>query len=318
MRYVINMLAKPEKIQVSQLKKDISSVDEGMRLYLENSYVCLYSVKHHNPDINCVLFVSFDIGEEWKTRFNKAGIDIIQIEFGGYKIGSEFNWGIVQFRYDVIKYICESYDDNDSVIMLDTDIVCTDSLERAFEEIDGRVCLYDVQHAIDHVDRKNINDNCKLLYPDSVDKNVIHYGGEFIGSKVHRLRVIFEESVDIMKKSEEISGLKNFNDEHITSIAVDNLRDKIYVNNANAYIARYWTSKGFYLASTNHTFNSVALWHMPLEKNRGLLYLYSIISKTGKMPERKKLIAMFGLPEAKRSHKLLNYRIQIWLKLFRK
>lgn len=318
MRYVTNMLAKPNKIRVTQIKKGAKDVEDGMRLYLENSFVCLNSVKFYNPDVECVLYVSFELSESWKKQFEEARIKIQYVEFGGYKIGDQFDWGIVQFRYDVMKYLVENLENEDLVIMLDTDVVCTGSLENAFSEIEERVCLYDVGHSINHEDRKNILDNHVKLY-DNVERSaVIHYGGEFIGAKISRLKSIFEESVKIMKLSENVKDLKNFNDEHITSIAVDNLRAQLAVNNANAYICRYWTSKGFYLASTNYKFNPVALWHMPLEKDRGMLYLYAYYSRNKSFPDKEKLYAWFGLPLAKRSNYLMNIKIQLWLKFIRK
>lgn len=312
------MLAKPQKITVSQLQKDVQNVEKGMRLYLENSFVCLYSVKKNNPDVKCILFTSFDIGEEWKKRFSDADISIIQIEFGKYQIGSQFDWGIVQFRYDVMNYLCNNLDLDDNIIMLDTDIICVGSLDTAFSEIDERICLYDVQHNANHPDRLNIINNYSKIYSVKSKKYITHYGGEFIGSKIKYLNQLFEESVQIMNLSEKINNLTNFNDEHITSIAVDNLRKILFVNNANAYISRYWTSKGFYLTSTNHTFNAVPLWHMPLEKNRGFLFVYNYIVNNNRIPSKKSLISIFGLPTAKRHHPITNYLIQIWLKCFRK
>ena len=315
MNYVTNMLAKPDSIRVTQFGNRVNDVDKGMELYLKNSYVCLKSVKLNNPEVKCILYMSFQLPSEWENRFIQIGVEIRYIEFGGYKIGEECNWGIVQFRYDVMKHLCDTLDDDDKVIMLDTDVVCVGSLEQAFSELDDRMCLYDVQHNLELIDRKNIIDNYQAIYSNSDSYNLIHYGGEFIGGNGKLLRKLFAKSVEVMEASSKCDSLKNFNDEHITSIALDIMNDEIRVNNANAYLCRYWTCKCFYLASTNYKFNPVVLWHFPADKDRGMLYMYKYLITNDKMQSIKKMAAAFGLPEAKRSHNFMNYMIQIKRKM---
>lgn len=311
MNYVVNMLAKPEAIRVTQFGDRVNSVDKGMELYLKNSYVCLRSVMENNSNVNCLLAVSFELPDDWKKRFLDAGIEVVFVEFGKYKIGNEFNWGIVQYRYDVINYLCGRLDEEDKVIMLDTDVICTGSLSNVLDEVTNRICLYDVQHSKDLVDRKNICDNYKRIYSDVEDTDIIHYGGEFIGATGKNLKLLFEESVKIMVDSSQKEGLVNFNDEHITSIAIDRLWDKVKVNNANAYICRYWTAKKFYLTSTNYHYNPVVLWHLPVEKDRGIVYIYNKLVKTKTFPSKQKMAKIFGFPKAKRSNIILNYWIQM-------
>lgn len=321
MNYITNMLAKPNKIRVTQFGDRVDCVDKGMELYLKNSFVCLYSAKLYNKTAKCILFVSFELPLEWKERFEKAGIEIEFVEFGGYTIGDEFNWGIVQYRYDVMKRLCEMLEDNDKVVMLDTDIVCVGELNQVFDELETRMLLYDVQHNYELVDRRNICNNYRKIYQDIVGDNIIHYGGEFIGANGRNLRILFDMSVEVMKASGNVKDLVNFNDEHITSIAIDKLWNKIRVNNANAYICRYWTARKFYLTGTNYCYNPVVLWHMPVEKDRGIRYLYEKVrGQFGKLSDeemidrffdRMKLSRIFGLPLPRRSHKLMNYYIQL-------
>ena len=314
MKYVSNMLAKPKTMRTSQMAS-IGNVDQGMEIYLKNAYVCLKSVLLHNEDVKCILFVDFTLPEEWSERFKIAGIDIQFVKFGGYQISDNFDWGIVQYRYDVINYLCEKMSDDDEVIMLDTDVLCVGSLENVFREIKYRACFYDVQHAYTIKDRKNIIDNYLKIYPIAEHCELIHYGGEFIGCNGKHLKTIFEESKKVMMQSANIDSLVNFNDEHITSIALYHLWNEVPINNANAYIARYWTNPGMYLVSTNYQYNPVVLWHLPFEKNKGFLWVYDYMITKAALPNKSDLCKVFGLPDYKRKETLFGFCAKLKRKL---
>lgn len=303
MEYVINMLAKPKSIRTSQMAS-VVSVDSAMETYLKNSFVCLYSIKKHNPNIECILFLNFDLSEEWSKRFRDNSIRTEFVEFGNFKIREKYDWGIVQYRYDVMEWLVNNLSDNDSVIMLDTDVVCVGSLKDAFEEIKWRVLLFDVNHSKSIVDRNNIIINYLKIFPDETHCELIHWGGEFIGAKIIMLRQLFEACKFVILQAAQVSDLVNFNDEHITSIAVYRNWNKIPVNNANAYLYRYWTGLKFYLVSTNWYYNKVILWHVPAEKNAGILWLYKKIIKTRGMPAESRIAHRFGFPRASRTNVL--------------
>lgn len=304
------MLARPKEMRTSQMSS-VGSVESGMEIYLKNSYACLKSVLLNNDDVKCILFIDFTLPDNWHSRFNAASVQIQYVEFGRYQISDKFDWGIVQYRYDVINYLCNMMDDEDEVIMLDTDVVCVGSLKDVFSEIKYRACFYDVQHAYTLPDRKNIMDNYLKLFPEAKHCELTHYGGEFVGCNGKHLRKIFEESKRVMEQSMGVEDLVNFNDEHITSIALYHLWKEVPINNANAYIARYWTNPGMYLVSTNYYFNPVVLWHLPFEKNRGFLWLYDYLLNKSKMPDYEVLRKVFGLPNCKRHESVIGFIVKV-------
>jgi hypothetical protein len=53
----------------------------------------------------------------------------------------------VQYRYDVIDFLCRHLNDDDEVILLDTDVVCVGLLYFAFDEIKYRALFFNVQHS---------------------------------------------------------------------------------------------------------------------------------------------------------------------------
>ena len=317
MNYVTNMLARPQAMRTKQMSA-VSNVEKAMDIYLKNSFVCLKSVKINNPTVHCILVVDYDLSDHWKKQFQSSDIEIAKVAFGGFQISDEFDWGIVQYRYDVMQYLCQRMENSDNVIMLDTDVICVGDLNPVFEEITYRVCLYDVQHSKEAKDRKYILDNYLKIYPDKKHCELIHYGGEFIGASGKYLKALFEASKEVMQLSNSVNGLENFNDEHITSIAIYNNWDKIPVNNANAYIFRYWTNPGMYLVSTNYIYNPVVLWHLPFEKNRGFLFVYKYLTNKNEMPSKVYLARLFGFPKAVRNHVIAGvfYKIRRKLNIF--
>ncbi len=294
MNFVVNMLARPKKIKVAQMP--VKDVEKAMETYLKNSFVCLSSVNRYNPTAQCLLAIDFELGETWKARFARYGIRLVHVPFGGFKISENFDWDIVQYRYDVMHYLCENLSNEDTVVMLDTDVVCVDSLQEVFEETQDALCLFDVQHRISNPDRKNIIENYKKLFPERESYNLIHWGGEFIGAKIPLLKKLLTTCTSVAQTSKTREDLVNFNDEHITSIAVNLLKEEVFVKNANAYIYRYWTG-AFYLVSTNWQNNPVVLWHLPVEKTKGILKIYNHLLRKDKMPSKKTLARYCSLPK---------------------
>lgn len=209
-----------------------------------------------------------------------------------------------------MKYLCENLASADSVLMIDTDVYCSGSLDACFEEISERVLLYDVQHALDHPHRKSILHNYRILY-DNAKPPVTHYGGEFIGATAATLGMVLRACDEVIRRANECAReLTDLNDEHITSIAVHRtLRSE--VGPANAYIYRYWTRR-FYLVSTNYYANPVALWHLPNEKGTGLNFLYKYIVRNDELPSNAAAARIFGLPPRHQRYSLL--RIYLYMR----
>ena len=72
MKYIINMLAKPESVTTTQT--GIGTPEAAVELYLKNSLVCFSSVRMHNPgeDIKFLLFVNWEMSEGWREKLEKV------------------------------------------------------------------------------------------------------------------------------------------------------------------------------------------------------------------------------------------------------
>jgi lipopolysaccharide biosynthesis glycosyltransferase len=298
MIYAVNMLAKPKQVTTSQT--GTANISDAMLIYLKNSFVSLYSIKKNNPEILPILCSDLDIKQEYPDLYNQfieKNIQIINVAFGNLDIVSQSDWSICNYRYDVMKYLINNLNSEDIVIMLDTDVICVSSLADLFEDLESDLFLYDVNHRRNNKDRKKIIDNYYRIYGKY--SNLIHYGGEFICGKISVIQELYNACIKVIEESNSFNDLINFNDEHITSIAVANfLKDKVH--NSECYIYRYWTDK-FYLASTNYLFNAVSLWHLPAEKNLGMLWMYNYIIKHNKLPNIQIMARMCRFPKPKKA-----------------
>lgn len=293
MVYAVNMLVRPKSVTVSQMTQN--NVDAAMEIYIQNSIVCLRSVLEHNPRIKPMLCVDFDLPEEYLLVYEQMGAVIEKVEFR-LDVASKSDWSIINYRYCVMGHLCEKLREDDIVIMLDTDIVCVDSLADLLEDVREDIMLYDVSHTRSNPDRKKILLNYEKIYRE--ESNLTHFGGEFICTRVRNLKKLHQGCLQVIEDSNAFTDLLNFNDEHITSIAVyRGLRDKAH--NSEAYLFRYWTGS-FYLASSNWKYNPVALWHLPTEKQTGICAVYRYFRKHGSFPDREKMARLFGLPRTKR------------------
>lgn len=297
MVYAVNMLVRPKAVTVSQITN--KKVESAMEIYIQNAIVCLGSVIDQNPQIKALLCTNFDLPQPYDALCRELGIEIRYVEFR-LEVASHSNWSICNYRYCVMEHLCGTLLDEDVVMMLDTDIICVDALGDLLDDVQDDILLYDVCHDRTNRDRKNILLNYRKIYGQ--DTNLIHYGGEFICTRVENLKKLHRGCLEVIAASNEYEDLLNFNDEHITSMAVyRELRNKAHP--VGAYLCRYWTGS-FYLASTNWKNNPVPLWHLPAEKQTGICWTFRYFRKYRRFPEKKTLARKFGLPRAHRPDRL--------------
>lgn len=297
MNYIVTQVARPKKNTVPQMQGNgIDTVDKAMDSYLKNAVVSLASAKLQNPNAVCILNCDFDIPENMAQTAQKAGIQIHKVPFGGFASKEEFQWSITQYKFDSMAYVLKLMKDGDCMLLLDTDTVCMQNLDELFEEALQSLVLYPVPHTFSQTKRAEIRYNYKTIYAGESD-NLVHYGGEFFAGSKKQLQRLLDACETVVQKARKAEGLKPWDDEHVLSIAVQrDLRDCVFP--ANAYVCRYWTNQ-FYLVSTNYYYDPVCVWHLPAEKNFGMLTLYQYYEKHACFPDIKKAARILGLPSVK-------------------
>ena len=210
------------------------------------------------------------------------------------------------------------------ICLIDTDTLCTRELKELWEECSDAMMLYPVNHSYEHNERKMIRDFYRELREKGSEQYaqcpeqlpLPHYGGEFFCGPAKALREFTEiaKGIFFTFKEKGFPGNPNFNDEHVFSIAAALYRAQGKpVLEAAAYIWRYWTEKRFYLVATNTVYNPVCIWHVPGEKDKGMLLLYRYFLKHGEFPDIPGAAKLLGIAPAKRPYPLMSLYAQ-WVR----
>lgn len=292
---IINAFAFREGYQTSMQLKE-GKEEDLLRIYMKNIFVSLKSAHLHNPEDDVMLIANAPIPEEYERLFLQHGIKISVIDFDSFVMPKEFVWALAYFKLCALKYAVEKLP-YDNILLLDADTVTMHSFQDLWEEARYGVLLYPVGHAYHHRDRELIREDYRNLYPGE-NKNIIHYGGEFICGRKESLHELIHECemVYYAVKQKDFRAAVNAGDEMLLSIGARNIP---FVIEASAYIYRYWTND-FYLVCTNTIYNPAVIWHLPDEKRQGNLWLYHFYQKKGTFPAPEKAAAMLGIVKARR------------------
>lgn len=305
MNYVVTQVAKPKENKVPQMQgKAVKDVEDAMNVYVKNAIVSLASAKMTTPDAVCMLNCNFEISDELRRVAEAADVEIHHVPFGQYESNEKFPWAITQYKFDSLHYTLNLMNDEDCMILLDTDTVCIRCLDEIFREAKtDSLIMYIADHSYIHKRRQEMIQNYRKMFGTEKD-NLVLYGGEFYAGTKKVLEELLEicgKVIDVAR--EKLTDEDLWDDEHVLAIAIEEFwNQKVY--SAGAYISRYWTNK-FYKVSTDYYYDAVNIWHLPAEKSYGMIVLYEYFEKHHCFPDVKKMAKIMGLPGTK--YKGLSY-----------
>ncbi len=307
MNLILNAFAFKEDYG-SSMQLNNRSDDAKLRTYMKNMVVSLVSCKLRNKEDCVCLATTSEPVEPYKSMLEKAGVIIRIIPFDSFLIPKDFPWALAFYKLCVLDFFIKE-GGFDKLLLIDTDTIAMDSFGDLWDEAGHGLMLYPVNHTYNHRDRMIIKEAYNSLYPEGKD-NMVHYGGEFICANKESLAQLMEYCRNIYDdvKASNFNIPKNSGDEVILSMAAALYSKKAPIITAGAYIFRYWTDSSFYLVATNTVSNPVCVWHMPAEKDTGVILLYDYYRKHGTFPDREKAAAMLGIVKAKRPFSF--YRIK--------
>lgn len=265
-----------------------SSGNQRLFIYLKNASVALISAKHFNKDADVILATSLlehEIPEEIRKVLKREDIKIITIPYDEFCFSSEYTWSLAFYKLCVLKHLCNV--GFEKVVYLDTDVYIQGNFESIWKEVEQKILLYDINHGLNVEDYRSFCNEVKIFNNLNNQMYITHYGGEFFASN-------YKNAIQFMALSERIYEemvRKEFKtskgDEFILSLAANEMKDDI--KNAGAYIYRFWTGARFRLVSTCYENNKVLILHLPAEKEKGMIRLYSNYIRKGSMPSEQKV-----------------------------
>lgn len=258
-----------------------TSPEKNLNLYLKNSIVSLYSAKQFNPDAEVVLILNYDLNEFEQNLFSKFGIKTIKLKEQIFKFPNNFKWGPAFFKLDALNYLSKFYD---LICVLDSDTIIVDDCSYMWKESEESLLVYDIDYSLESPKRQLTIRVAKDYF--SINKNINHWGGEIVVGTQNNIKIIINECKDIYKQLiNSLDKIENgFGQEALLSIAIE--KSSIDIERANKYCMRYWTRR-YYLVDTNY--NNIPIWHLPAEKDSGLLKVYNLLIKKGKLPKKSYL-----------------------------
>lgn len=278
------------------------SDEQKIRVYMRNIVVSLISAHRMNPDDRTVLVTNADIPGEYRKELEDGGVEIERIEFDSFRMPKKFIWSLAFFKLCALEYLLNN-DEYEKILLVDSDTYTVKDFKELWKEADKGILLYNVCHSIEHPERVKIIEDYRKLYPEE-DENIVHYGGEFICGRKENISRYIEECREVYKRicASDYDVQDNIGDETLTAIAAAHLKRQALIIEAGAYVTRYWTEERFYLVSTNTVYNPVCVWHLPGEKDKGMLIMYDYYIKHKVFPELKKSLKIYGLADGKRPY----------------
>lgn len=213
-------------------------------------------------------------------------------------------WRNQFFVFDVLEDIARDVDDQDRIVLLDSDIVWSGSARTS--ELWGRITergslQYDIEYPLDH----NINGltrrelaavSARYTVHESPPSEAPYSGGEFVALRGDVLGRLVEVASRIwpLMKSDFRAGLPVFTEEaHMLSFLYGEVGRGA---SADDLIRRVWTQvPGSHDARPGDL--ELALWHVPAEKRYGLARLYQrTVHDPRGLPMRNEIARTLGIP----------------------
>lgn len=267
--------------------ENIKNKKDYIDIYIKNFTVALISAKKHNLNDTVALVTNLDdkdIPNDVKCLFDINNIIMIKVDYNEFVFSDDYKWSLAFYKLCVLKYLSKL--DYDNICYMDTDVYVQGSFKYIWSECKDKVLLYDINHGLNVNDYRIICREFNDFLKTKKDIYITHYGGEFLAISKINAKLFIDEALNVYRKMLHDRFITTKGDEFILSLVAYKLSDKI--KNAGAYVFRFWTGD-FRLVSTSYKFNRVIVLHVPDEKERGMVKLYSKYILKDKLPTDEKV-----------------------------
>ncbi len=251
-----------------------------LNVYLKNACVALCSAKHYNQ--GCTVCLATNISQEFLPKeyvdvLTDNQILICEVPYDSFCFPDTYKWSLAFYKLCVLKYLC--CQDYEYLCYVDTDVYVQSNFSPVWEECRQSILLYDINHGLQVPNYRTMCAEVNAFC--GTDRYITHYGGEFFAASTSNARVFCARAEQVYGRMMQEKYETSKGDEFIINVVANSSLDK--VKNAGAYVHRFWTGD-FHLVSTCYEFNRVVVLHLPAEKARGILSLYSKYISKGKIP----------------------------------
>ncbi|MDY2883006.1 MAG: hypothetical protein SOT71_10175 [Romboutsia timonensis] len=246
------------------------------------------------------LFTNKNIPDEFKNIFNELEVEVILSQNNHLPPeGYSDMWQGTFFYIDAIEYYSKIMNNDDILIMLDPDCIVLKDFSPILKKIQNdKVLNYQLYYPIEQSQNGLSMLELSNILKDESDVEAVPevYGGEiygFSGSIINRFSKELELAwnMSIRRFNENKTYFKT--EEHIFTYVFYKLS---YIKgNANEFIKRIWTAPIY--RNVEKDDDKYIIWHLPAEKNRGLIKIYKKYLKNNNNKNKlngKQLEKVFG------------------------
>lgn len=267
---------------------NLSSKKGVANIYYQNVVVSLVSAKINNPQSDVALATNVDVPKKYADIFKRHGISIFVIPFDNFVFDGSYKWCLAFYKLCALKKILElGYK---KVCMVDSDTYFSSSIDDLFEESDGVFFLYNLNRRLNAPGRKDFSG--EVVKFGLNPSHTLDVGGEIIAGDCSVLSSFLSHCLDVYTKMKKSGFETSFGDEFILRISAYPFIE--HIRPANSYLFRYWTGS-FQLTSTNYLFNKVSIYHVPQEKEFGMIKLFKFIYRKKRLPSNSRVIRVLHL-----------------------
>jgi hypothetical protein len=267
--------------QIESLNPNISETNfqKSQEIYFMNISTCFVSIRKHNPDIGLQLYTNKNPPDKFVKGLRDIGVTIKITPFTF--IPPAENGNLFRGCFYIFDAIANM---QESTLFLDPDIICIRKID-----------LPEIQRAVPKEEigffypgfsnEKKING---LTHNEAIEKYNSLMGTSYspsrhIGGECIFLPISLRDSLMLdfrnywLLATRETKSLKSSfltTEEHILSV----ISLKFSSFSLNRHISRIWTTKTYRKVEGSHAIEGLTFWHLPSEKNRGLLDIFHFIS----------------------------------------
>lgn len=264
-----------------------------------------YTCKLFNPGKQLVLFSNLESapiidGFNFQQILNELGVRLITVPIT-YRLppGTVKTWGNQFYILDLIKHIAESCI-ADTILILDSDIVCVNDLQPLFSRIAkyGRIVLplpYLPDQIVNGMSESSMTEFLNRYTSTMTSKHVKYYGGEFFAARIDHINQL-SAAIDKLwdYNIAQITAGNDFIQEEAQFLSI--LTDALALpyEHQDWDIKRIWTT--FKHNNVEHADINYSLWHVPAEKKYGFakIFLNAVRRKFLAPPDQESYKAFLG------------------------
>jgi len=259
--------------------------------------LCLFTNARHLPVVN---------GMDCERYLQSLGVEIIRLEYRWRPNFPSRYWYNQFYIFDILNNVLTRADQDDYVIISDSDCLVVEDLDPMFEVLfrDGYLTMDqiadDPDENVNGITRRNAASLYGLLGGHERPAIAPYYGGEFFGLSVRYIARFLQISRHAFELNNRraVAGLSHLTEEaHLMSFAM--VQMGLTKANADLFIRRIWSH--WRLNTRRASDMKLLIWHLPAEKIYGIASVAKLLARRERRlrskfpPSKAKLASTLGV-----------------------